>query len=210
MANYFINRIVFYGEDKRSLTDLLEKIAVCIDEPDKNNVRVFLKLAGINEKEISDYADGHDHFTYLDFEVQQNPCGAYFEVQTESAWSANMEGFHKVLQKNYGGKINMVYQSEETGCGIFINSDIEGLFFTDKYRLDYCRGDESVREYFASWREAAAFLNEAFPKAKITPYTTSADAINRIENLYSFEGRKQEYIYFDRFKFSETVGGFAA
>lgn len=210
MANYFTNRIIFYGEDKEALADLLDKISACVDEPAKNKVRTFLELAGLNSDDAEAYADRHDFFTYLDFAVQENPYGSYFEVQTESAWSANMEGFYKVLRKNYDGKINMVYQSEESGCGIFINSDTEGFFFIDRYRLDYCYGDSSVREYFSTWQETAEFLNAAFPKAKITPYTTLADAVNRIESLYHFDSRKQEYIYLDRFKCSEEEGGLAA
>jgi len=210
MANYFTNRIVFYGEDKKALTDLLGKISACVDEPANNKVRTFLELAGLNAEDAKACADSHDFFTYLDFTVQENPCGGYFEVQTESAWSANIEGFYKVLRKTYDGKINLVYQSEEAGCGIFINSDIEGMFFTERYRLDYCYGDSSVREYFSTWQEAAEFLNDVFPKAKITSYTTLADAVNRIESLYRFDSRKQEYIYLDRFKCSEEEGGLAA
>lgn len=210
MPNYFTNRIIFYGEDKKTLKDLLDKLSACVDEPAKNKVRIFLELSGLNAEDAEAYADRHDFFTYLDFAVQENPCGAYFEVQTESAWSANMECFYKVLRKTYDGKINMVYQSEEAGCGIFINSDTEGLFFTERYRLDYCHGDSSVREYFSSWQEAAEFLYDAFPKAKITPYTSLADAVNRIESLYRFDSRKQEYIYLDRFKYSEEEGGLAA
>ena len=210
MANYFTNRIVFYGEDKEVLTDLLGKISACLDEPAKNKVRMFLQLAGLNADDAEAYADSHDFFTYLDLGVQVNPCGAYFEIQTESAWSANMDGFYKVLQKTYDGKINMVYQSEEAGSGIFINSDTEGLFFTERFRVDYCYGDSSVREYFSSWQETAEFLNAVFPRAKITTYTTLADAVNRIESLYCFDSRKQEYIYLDQFKYSEEEGGLAA
>ena len=35
MANYFTNRIIFYGEDKEALADLLDKISACVDEPAK-------------------------------------------------------------------------------------------------------------------------------------------------------------------------------
>jgi hypothetical protein len=52
----------------------------------------------------------------------------------ETAWSPLPEVYEKFAEK-YG--LSFVYIAEECGCEIYVNTDVEGRFFTDRYILDY-------------------------------------------------------------------------
>lgn len=152
MANYCANSIVFYGEDKEVLKDLWKKINFCMDTR-KCSVKSLLKSCGYTEDEAAERADGRDYFTYLDDAVTTDYERYYFKADTDSAWNSNIDSFKILLQEKYNGKIKLMYQSEEAGCGIFITNDINGIFFSERYRLDFDMGKDWITEYFTGYED---------------------------------------------------------
>lgn len=212
MANYCVNVIVFYGRLKKDVEVILHNINRCIEDPEKNSVRNFLKLSGCENDVITDLADLRDYFTDCDIKVSRNKeCGWYFHCVTESAWTPNMECFKKLLKKVYDNKVKMVFQSEEPGCRIFVNSDVQGLFFPERFRVDGCYKDNFVTKYFATWNETVKFLQEWFPKARVNAFHTIREAKKKIEKAYRFNDKKPDYIDIDYFENDEDEeGGLAA
>ncbi len=211
MANYCSNSIVFYCTERKPLGELWRKIKFCIDNREQNSVRNLLKVCGYTDEEAAENSDGRDCFAYLDNIERENTGVYYFKADTESAWTPNMDSFQKLLKEKYRGRIKMVYQSEEPGCGIFINSDRNGIFFTDRYRVDFYYKDLSLMEYFSSWTDALQVLRESFPKARLNACLSPDEAKRKIETAYRFTNKTWEYINIDCYQYSEDdEGGLAA
>lgn len=56
--------------------------------------------------------------------------------------------------------------------GIFINTDEEGFFFTDRYYLDCCINSEYETECFESKQELLDWIKSKFPDIKATIKTS--------------------------------------
>lgn len=92
-----------------------------------------------------------------------------------SAWVPCPEIFDKIIQKCYtdsdgNADIEYVYQAEEVGCGVFVNTDIDGRYFPDLYRLEYCFAESenetsAVEVYFESTMDLLDWGNEFFDKS---------------------------------------------
>jgi len=127
--------------------------------------------------------------TELDVAVSVGDFGdagelCYFRIDEETAWSPATELWEAVVEQ-YDG-VSFVYCAEEVGNGIFVNTDVSGLFFCERYLLEICcnstslipdywpfegrdrrpTGDEKglihldIREYFSSFEK----LQEYFAK----------------------------------------------
>lgn len=73
---------------------------------------------------------------------------------TETAWR-EMNEWRKFIESYYT-TIKLLYVTEEPGCGIYQTNDLGGVFFKDKYVLDYT---EDV-EYFETIDQAVEFIEE--------------------------------------------------
>ena len=77
-----------------------------------------------------------------------------FEIIVDSAWSP-IEEMYDWMAKTYD--LEYVYIAEEGGTGLFINTDVEGKFYTDRYYIShddvadpYCETLEQVIETLKS------------------------------------------------------------
>ena len=210
MANYCANSIVFYAEDKALLKDLWEKINYCMDRR-QCTVKNLLKACGYMEDEAVEIADGRDYFTYLDDSVSEGYGKYYFKADTDSAWNPNMDSFKILLKEKYNGKIKLMYQSEEAGCGIFITNDINGIFFSDRYRLDFDIGKDWITEYFGDYKELVKFIADEFPKAGIKISDSTKAIEYKVKTAYKFKENFGQHFCIDTFSYDiETEGGLAA
>lgn len=73
---------------------------------------------------------------------------------TETAW-CEMNEWRKFIESYYT-TIKLLFVTEEPGCGIYQTNDKQGVFFKDKYILDYT---EDV-EYFETIDQAVEFIEE--------------------------------------------------
>ena len=76
------------------------------------------------------------------------------ENTTETAW-CEMNEWRKFIESCYK-TIKILFVTEEPGCGIYQTNDLGGVFFKDKYVLDYT---EDV-EYFETIDQAVEFIEE--------------------------------------------------
>jgi hypothetical protein len=79
--------------------------------------------------------------------------------------------FRKIISDKYGEDLDMEYCSKEPGMGIFINTDEEGFFFTDRYYLNGCINSEYETECFESKQELLNWIKSKFPDIKATVKT---------------------------------------
>ena len=201
MANYCSNNIAFYSKDRAALQDLFAKINDVLDNTNNHSIYQLILKHGYSEEAAKKITDCRDYITYAEDKITDCPCGySYFKIDTESAWQPNMTTFFYLLQDKYANKISLVYTSEEPGSGVFINTDVDGLFFTDRYRIDYCIEDYYETEYFDTFKEVTDYIREKFPKAKICIFDSPNLIKDKIHEAYITEETYHNfYFYLDRF-----------
>lgn len=185
MANYCSNSIAFYSNDKEKISELWQNLHDFMANKGDASVYEFLISYAKNKKAVNNNVDRRDYFTAVDAELGENGEDYYFKIETESAWSPNMQGFYDLLSENYDGEVKMVYRSEEPGCGIFITSDVDELFFTERYYLDYCFQGSCETEYFNEHIELMKYLKELFPKAEVNDYDSLQEIREKVETAYA-------------------------
>ena len=153
MANYCSNCIAFYGNDLDKLEHLRKVMSDTFSLSEYGSIRDFVMSYGYTKEDSMNFTDGRDIFIEVDFEVSKDDESYYFLVQTESAWSPNVDVFRKVITDHYEDEINFVYCSVEPGFAIYINTDTTGRFYEERYHIDYCSKGKYVMEYFTSFKE---------------------------------------------------------
>ena len=201
MANYCSNNIAFYSSDKTLLQNLHNIMLDVFNNSKCKSVYEILLKHGYSKEEAEKISDRRDYLSYMEFELTDKRCGYYaFKAETESAWQPNMTSFFQLLLDKYDNKISLVYVAEEPGSCIFINTDVDGLFFTDKYRIDYCIEDCYEIEYFDSFKEVTDYINEKFPKAKVCIFDSPDQIKEKMREEYITKDTYHNfYMYLDRF-----------
>lgn len=185
MANYSENKIVFFGEDREAIYDLWQNIyAYYIDDDNSNSFYNFLIKIGYKPYEVKQMTDLRNTFMSCDGMVTDDEYESYFYIETETAWSANLEIFYDIIRDKYDNKINMYAMVEECGFGIFINTDIEGVFLPDKYKLDCLIDGQEIVKYFESFKQLKAFVQRKFTKIKLLLRDDSKTITKKITKAY--------------------------
>ena len=172
MANYCSNSIAIFGYDKEKVDELRNLMFKFLNDNSTSSIRAFVVVCGYSSDEALKMTDGRDTFVDVDDEVSEKESIFYFKFQTETAWSPNVDVFRKIISDKYGEDLDMEYCSEEPGVGIYINTDEEGFFFTDRYYLDSCINSEYETEYFENKQEVLDWIKSKFPDIKVTIKTT--------------------------------------
>lgn len=114
---------------------------------------------------------------------------------TETAW-CEMDEWREFIESCYK-TIKMLYVTEELGCGIYQTNDKEGVFFKDKYVLDYT---EDV-EYFETIDQAVEFIEELIG-LKIEDKTVNG--IQEKLDEYVEKNEDEEDLFFSFHEFEEV------
>ncbi|MCL2698158.1 MAG: hypothetical protein FWE74_08770 [Oscillospiraceae bacterium] len=155
MPNWCNNSIAFYQEDGGN--DLLEAFYTDIER--------YQNFTNVNGS-LSNWC-GH-YLISNKIDTDEVYCRGFFtncelysdhvRIDMETAWGSLPEIYEKFAEK-YG--LSFVYIAEESGCEIYVNTDIEGRFFTDRYILDYFEVEgleldaETMTEYGARLKTLA-------------------------------------------------------
>lgn len=205
MANYCANSIVFYGKRKKPLEEIRRLVSKCLGDRKLNSIKQFLKLCGLPQLANGELCDGRDYFANCDANIEKDTAGYYLRVDTESAWNPNMTALEYMLKAKYNGTVKMVYQSEEHGCEVYINSDKLGIYFTDRYIVDYSYKGSGDTYYFTWWKEAVEFLNKNFPKAHLDYEEDLEKVSKKITKTYKFSEKDGDYFRFNKFESGDRM-----
>lgn len=139
MPNWCWNQTVFYG-DKEKQKEIYNKIENEV-KSGWPHIDLFLKELGCTEEELNKEFAVRAHINGIS--LLKN---GELELCYESAWGAINEVIDEILEK-YQPQIEQVTLAEETGCDVFLNTDIEGKYFTEHYYLDLTiTGEDESRE----------------------------------------------------------------
>ncbi len=85
--------------------------------------------------------------------------GEVLKFTTETAWSPCDETLELVC--NAFPTLNIYYQAEEPGIGLYCTNDLEGNYFPDKYIVDLCTPDDTwYKEYFSDLANLFGWFEE--------------------------------------------------
>jgi len=147
MANICLDTVVFYSSDSNK--ELVAALGNAVAKAYPPNALIYqhqisnlLEQLGIDKTGLPLRGD----VTYYDVELE------YVKLYVDAAWTP-LYGCYQEIAEHFG--LQFVLRAEEPGCGFFINTDIEGRYFMEKYRL-YLSGEnaeETKYEYLYSGQE---------------------------------------------------------
>lgn len=185
MANMCTNSMAIYG-DRAELAKLLTIIneARANKDPHTNQVDLTFLLAGYTEAELDDLQMPASFYSSVDDEISTGKYGVtYFKVWYESKWSPAYEAWDELL-RYYFPKLKEVTICDESGNGIYVNTDEEGYFFPERYYVDGAVGNHYTNEedpYCETAEQALAVINAMCEKAGVKTFGTIADALDFFE-----------------------------
>ena len=179
MANYCMNDIVLYSKEIEPLTRLHNQLAQLAKE-DSYGYPVHRLLSSLDASYLVDDLDDLRHYV-LDFgAIEQKDDSYYFHLYTEAAWSPHIEDIDALLTLPEFKSISYVYQAEEPGFEIYINSDSKREFLDNSYLFYYYCGDDDEDAYFSSLSDLVDYVNKHFPNALVTPWDTPKTIENKL------------------------------
>lgn len=105
-------------------------------------------------------------------------------ISCETAWG-EMPEFRHFLEQQYPGS-KVYYCVEECGNEIYATNDTDGLYFPDRYMLDYFDG----MEYFTTLEDAAEYIGNIIEEEVPPNY---ADIESAIEDYMDEHDNEDEY-----------------
>lgn len=165
MPNWCWNQTVFYG-DKEKQKEIYETIYPNYLEKTWPHLDLLLRELGCTESELENDFCVRAHIN--DIRLLNN---GELELCYESAWEPINEVIDEILALHQP-QMKQVTLAEETGCDVFLNTDVEGKYFTEHYYLDLTiTGEDESRE-------------EKYNDIKY--YETLEGVIEELKNFFSF------------------------
>lgn len=199
MCNYAINSITFSSRNGRLIKELHKKVLQCYDAANegKNLVRDLMKVHGY----IIPFRVNNTDFISACNEFVTHKNGIYyFQCETTTAWEDNILPIMVLLKDKYENKVRISFCTEEPGCELFLVKDETGVFYPNKYKINWCLDDCYETEYFETFKELFTYLQEHFPKALISYYDSLSDIKRSIDQMYG--DTDKEYMM-EIYKFQE-------
>ena len=182
MPNWCFDQVIFEGDLNSLITlqkDLTQALKT-IEEGDRHWIGRLLMYKGMTYEEIEIGCRSFiDHYSSL----EEIKTSKHFYLYTESAWGP-VDEMYNWIAETYD--LDYVLWAEEAGMEVFVNTDVEGKHFPDRYYvscddgLDYC--------YFETLNDVAKALKEEL-NLPATPEMT-LEELNDLDDdvfIYEFE-----------------------
>lgn len=204
MPNWCSNGITFYSDNEEQIRKMFQDfIAIINGEESTPN--------GFGSGWMGDFANkyfediGHDKIdcrgsvNFISSDVVKTNEYWCFNISTETAWSAKMGLWWKIIEQFYPD-VSMAYISEECGNCYFLKYDETGLFYgDDDYYMDGCFPPKDGVSYyvdehgFSSIEDIFYFLEESLPFKfrRCENYQVFEERIN--EKLQELDGYDEGY-----------------
>lgn len=127
--------------------------------------------------------DGRDNFNWLSDEIEyiESMDSWILDIQIESAWCPAIDRFKEWIQSIYPN-IDVVGTCEEPGNCVYVNTDVDGNFYTTRYALSIYKDDECIDRYYDSLIEVNEVLGPILGIPKDCDYDTLCQKIIEYNN----------------------------
>lgn len=155
MANCCMNTLIFYckkedDKSKRSLKKLFNSFVKLREKYNSNFHKMMCELFN-DQYVIPSFRRAEVDYISESISVLEESDDASFIVEIVSAWAPIINGIEHIVniwnQNNPNSSINVVGVAEETSCDVYVNTDKEGIFFIDRYKLVFVKEDEDEDIY---------------------------------------------------------------
>lgn len=167
MANICCDTVVFYledGADISSLHKFVNDLKTCypeLTEASDDWIGILFEHLHLPTENL------HLRGSIIHMEIQD----AYIRLNVDAAWRPLFHAY-QALADYYG--LQFVFQAEEAGASIFVNTDAYGLFLDTRYRIllylendasgtpyeKLCKAQTDTDFYFSSEKEMLSWLSE--------------------------------------------------
>lgn len=156
MPNWASTSYAFKGADDKQAKDLYEKIdsLTKMEKPLVENGFGKLWMGCLVNLLGGDWNKVYCRGEIISYTLEDD----HVSLSCETAWG-EMPEFRHFLEQQYPGS-KIYYCVEECGNEVYATNDAEGLYFKDRYCLDFFDGIE----YFETIEEAAKFIEEIIGK----------------------------------------------
>ena len=197
MANYAYNDITFITpnteQDLLNLEFLMTNLIYLFETNDEYCNPITHKISDTYGTKKFNF-DGRDNFNWLADEISYiDSMDVYtYDIQIESAWCPAIDRIKEWVQSIYPN-IGVVGTCEEPGNCVYVNTDVDGNFYTTRYCLNICKDDEYTDRYYDSLIEVNEVLGPILgvPKdcdletlcQKIVEYNNSEEEVDGVEGI---------------------------
>lgn len=197
MANYAYNAITFITpnteQDLLNLEFLMTNLIYLFETDDEYCNHITHKISDTYGTKKFNF-DGRDNFNWIsdDIEYIDSMDVWTYDIQIESAWCPAIDRFKEWVQSIYPN-IDVVGVCEEPGNCVYVNTDVDGNFYTTRYALSIYKDDECIDRYYDSLVEVNEVLGPILniPKdcdydtlcQKIIEYNNSEEEIDGVEGI---------------------------
>lgn len=197
MCNYTVNSITFSSRNATLLKQLHKKVLACYDAAagGHNFVKDLMKAHGYY---LPLHVNNTDHFSGCDEFITYKKDITFFQCETTSAWEDNMLPIMLILKEKYNNQIHLSFCSED-GSDIFLIKDETGVFYPEKFKMEWCINENCDSRYFNSYKEMYQYIKEYFPKSRISYYDNIEDIEEKMDYAYGSYDREY-YFYIHRFE----------
>ena len=156
MPNWASCAYVFKAKDQKQAKDLFDKIdsLAKMEEPHVSNGFGVLWMGCLVNLLGGDWDKVYCRGEIIDYNLIDDRVYMY----CDTAWG-EMPEFRHFIEENYPESKGF-YQVEECGNDVYITNDADGVYFPDRYCLDFFDGIE----YFETIEEAAEYVGEIIGK----------------------------------------------
>ena len=182
MPNWCYDQVVFEG-DVNSLINLqkdLSKALATIEEGESCWIGRLLMYKGMKYEDIT---IGCRSFIDTFSSLEEIKTSKHFHLYTESAWSPVTEMYDWIAETY---DLDYVLWAEEPGMDIYINTDVEGKHFPERY---YVSCDDGLDEcYFPTLKEVVEALKDELNLP--ATYKMTLEELNELDDdvfIYEFE-----------------------
>ena len=197
MANYAYNAITFITpnteQDLLNLEFLMTNLVYLFETDDEYCNHITHKISDTYGTKKFNF-DGRDNFNWIsdDIEYIDSMDVWTYDIQIESAWCPAIDRIKEWVQSIYPN-IDVVGTCEEPDNCVYVNTDVDGNFYTTRYALSIYKDDECIDRYYDSLIEVNEILGPilGIPKdcdydtlcQKITEYNNSEEEIDGVEGI---------------------------
>lgn len=170
MPNWCYNRVTVFGESSQVEKVLCFMQKALKEAPNHKASRPnrwigqFVVMAGENWEQHACRGWIEEIDTTVTIKDERT---GYFEIQFDSAWEPQMDAVDIAIKAALRGEecidVDYVFVAEEPGEGIYINTDECGMFYNERYIVDFDYSEDNGEggvEYFETLDETLQFFNE--------------------------------------------------
>jgi hypothetical protein len=199
MCNYATTALTFCSRNVNLLKKLHKKLWNCYAlVPHKNLLRDLLNSHNYPAAEQEKLTNKTDYISHCDKVVMDKGSLSFFSCEIICAWHGNLQPFLSLLSHEYHGEIRLSFSSEEPGTEEYLIHDETGVFYPDRFKVDWCYQNNYEIKYFSSFFDVIDYLHAVFPEADLSYYDSLEEVEKQVALAYQ-EKDENYFLYIHRF-----------